>query len=132
MLQWKKKRLATLSPVFPVSLVTPPSVETSELETGMSLFFTLTLSSFIQSPGPVEQHLLEYSLEFSHCPHFLNMSFCFVLFCPTHGLWKFPGQGLNLHSSCDLHHSCSNNWIFNPLRQVRDQSCAATETMPDS
>ena len=24
------------------------------------------------------------------------------------GIWEFPGHGLNLSCSCDLHHSCSN------------------------
>ena len=28
------------------------------------------------------------------------------LFCRAHGIWKFPGQGLNL--SCNTHHSCGN------------------------
>ena len=23
-------------------------------------------------------------------------------------MWKFPGQGLNLHFGCSLHHSCGN------------------------
>lgn len=30
----------TLSPVYPISVVTPPSVEASESETSMSFFFT--------------------------------------------------------------------------------------------
>ena len=33
----------------------------------------------------------------------------------THGMWKFPGQGLNLSSSCDLCHSRSSGTSFHPL-----------------
>ena len=56
----------------------------------------------------------------------------------THGIWKFPGQELNLSLSCDLCHSCSNapsltqrdgtsasketRWILNPLCH-RGKSC---------
>ena len=32
----------------------------------------------------------------------------FLFFSCTCGIWKFPGQGLNLNCSCDLHQSCSN------------------------
>ena len=45
--------------------------------------------------------------------------FCFVLYDLTHGIWKFPGQGLNLSCTCDLHHSCSNAGSFNPLLWAR-------------
>ena len=36
---------------------------------------------------------------------------CFVLgvfFSYTHGIWKFPDQGLNLSQGCNLHHSRHN------------------------
>ena len=36
----------------------------------------------------------------------------FFFFCHTHGIWKFPGQGLNLSCSCDLCHICSNAGSF--------------------
>ena len=29
-------------------------------------------------------------------------------FCHPRGMWKFPGQGLNLSHSCSLHYSCGN------------------------
>ena len=47
------------------------------------------------------QHLL--SLVF-----FFFFFFVFFFFGYTHGIWKFPGQGLNLNQRYDLCHSCSN------------------------
>ena len=45
----------------------------------------------------------------------------------THGISKFPGQGLNLrHSRCDLHCSCSNAQSFNPPFWTRDQIHTST------
>ena len=41
------------------------------------------------------------------------------------GIWKFPGQGLNLSYSCNLHRSCGNAASFNPLRWARDQTCTS-------
>ena len=44
----------------------------------------------------------------------------------THGIWKFPGQGVNVNPSCDLCHSCGNARSFNPLRRAEDQTHAST------
>ena len=47
----------------------------------------------------------------------------------TCGIWKFPGQGLNL-LSCNLHCSCGNAEPFNPLHHAEDQThtFAVTQT----
>ena len=37
----------------------------------------------------------------------------FIIF--SHGMWKFPGQGSNLHHGNDLSHSSDNAGILNPL-----------------
>ena len=47
--------------------------------------------------------------------------FCFVLNGHTCGIWKFPGQRVNLSCSWDPHHSCGNAGCFNPLRRVGDE-----------
>ena len=47
---------------------------------------------------------------------------------PHHGIWKFPGQGLNLSHSSNLCCSCSNTRFFNPLSWARDQTQASTAT----
>ena len=46
----------------------------------------------------------------------------------TRGLWKFPGQGLNPSSSCDLCHQCDNIRSLNPLRQAEDGTGASAAT----
>ena len=48
----------------------------------------LTCSWLLPLPG-----LFLFFFFFSHC---------------IHGKWKFPGQGSNLHRSCNLHYSCGN------------------------
>ena len=56
-----------------------------------------------------------------------NKAECFVLFCfvlfngHTCGIWKFPGQGLNLCLGSDLSHG---NWILNPLCHSRTTNMA--------
>ena len=52
---------------------------------------------------------------------------CYVMLCYGHpcSIWKVSGQGLNrlnLSHSCDLCHSCSNTWCFNPLCWARDST----------
>ena len=49
--------------------------------------------------------------------------FALFLFFYSHtdGIWKLPGQGLNLS------HSCGNNRSFNPLCPARDQTWAYVE-----
>lgn len=41
--------------------------------------------------------------------------FLFLFYDCTHGIQKFPGQGLNLSHSCDLYHSCGNIRSFSPM-----------------
>ena len=53
---------------------------------------------------------------------FLSFFLFFLWLHPFYGIWKFPGQGLNLS------HGCGNVRSFNPLCQDRDWSCASTET----
>ena len=49
--------------------------------------------------------------------------FSFILFYGhTHSTWKFPGEELNLS------HSCDNVRYFNPLHQVKDQTCTTAAT----
>ena len=38
----------------------------------------------------------------------------------AHTTWKFPGQGLNLSHSCNLHCSCGTSGSLNPLCSARD------------
>ena len=38
----------------------------------------------------------------------ITLYFIYSILADTHGMWKFPGQGLNPSCSCDLHYSCSN------------------------
>ena len=45
---------------------------------------------------------------FSQVQLLIPSLFFFFLFWCTHIIWKFPGQGLNLSHSCDLHRSCGN------------------------
>ena len=47
-------------------------------------------------------------------PLFFFFFFFFPYGC-SYGIWKFPGQGLNLSHSCKLYHRCSNTRSFNPL-----------------
>ena len=53
-------------------------------------------------------------------------SFFFSFFSPTHGIWKFLAQALNLSCSVDLllhragdrtsgNPSCCSSWILNPM-----------------
>ena len=46
----------------------------------------------------------------------------------TRGIWKFPGQGLNLSHSYSLCCSCDNAGSFYPLYQARDQTPAPQQT----
>ena len=62
-----------------------------------------------------------------HFGFFLSFSIPFslslfpsFLAAPRH--MKFPGQGLDLSHSCDLHHGCGNNRSFNPLCWPGDQT----------
>ena len=50
------------------------------------------------------------------CYFLLVLGFWFGFFFNgrNHGIWNFPGQGLNSSLSCDLCHSCSNTVSFNP------------------
>ena len=41
------------------------------------------------------------------------------------GMWKFPGQGLNLSHNCDLE---GNTGSFNPLSPARDGTCPSAVT----
>ena len=63
---------------------------------------------------------------------------------PTHGIWKFLGQGSSWSCSCwpnttatatwdlshirDLHHSSGQHWILNLLSEARDQTCILRDT----
>ena len=47
-------------------------------------------------------------------------SFLSFLFC-THGIWKFPGQGLNPSCSCDLHCSCCITGSFSHHPRPRNE-----------
>ena len=62
--------------------------------------------------------------------YFIFYFYLFVYFGHTHGIWKFPGQGLYLSHSCNLCHSCGSARFFNPLCQAVDWTCtsAATQT----
>ena len=67
----------------------------------------------------------ESSLFFS----FFFLSFFFFFFVAlTCGIWRFPGQRLNLSSSWELCCSSSNARSFNPLHQARDQTHASAVT----
>ena len=44
--------------------------------------------------------------------------FFFFFYGHTCSTWKFPGQGLNLSHSCNLHCSCGNTASFNTLHRV--------------
>ena len=59
---------------------------------------------------------------------FLYVSIYFFI-CHTHGIWKFPGQGLNLSCSFDLLLSCGNAGCFNPLHQAGYWTCASAVTL---
>uniref|UniRef100_A0A8D1PF60 RRM domain-containing protein n=1 Tax=Sus scrofa TaxID=9823 RepID=A0A8D1PF60_PIG len=53
--------------------------------------------------------------------------FYFVLiYGSSHGIWKVPGQGLNLSHRCHLPHTCSNAGSFNPLCWARGQTYASS------
>ena len=52
----------------------------------------------------------------------------FYFYGHIQGIWKFPGQGLNLSHSCDLSWSYSNAGSFNTLCWARDWTCTSTAT----
>ena len=64
---------------------------------------------------------------FPEQPHPLEKFFLF-LYGSTHGIWKSPGQELNLSHSYDLHHSCGNAGSFNPLYWAGDRTQASVAT----
>ena len=49
--------------------------------------------------------------------------FFFSSFLATSQHMEFLAQKSDLICSCNLHHSSSNTWSFNPLRQARDWTC---------
>lgn len=76
---------------------------------------------------------------FPFCCHFCFLFCCSILFhsilCICYGhtcrIWKFVGQGLNLSSSCDLHHSAATLDLFNLWLWAWDGTGAITETTLD-
>ena len=69
------------------------------------------------------------SLTFLITTNKIAMSILFFFFNGhTHGIWKFPGQGLNLSHSYNQCHSCSNARSFNPSCWSRDQTHASGAT----
>ena len=46
----------------------------------------------------------------------------------TYGIWKFPGQGLNLSHGYDLSWRCSNAGSFNPQLWAGDQTYTSVAT----
>ena len=42
----------------------------------------------------------------------------FIFMAYAFGIWKFPGQRLNLSCSCNLCCTCGNTGFFNPLHQA--------------
>ena len=66
-----------------------------------------------------KRHMLQkqdWSFSGASCSAFVNMAFrlflCGFSFGHTHGIWQFPGQGLNLSCCCDPHQTCGK---VNPL-----------------
>ena len=53
---------------------------------------------------------------------------CVCVYGRTHGIWKFPGQGLNPNCSHDLHHSCGSTRSFNPLCLSEGQTAISAAT----
>ena len=47
----------------------------------------------------------------------------------THGVWKFPGQGLNPSHICDFRCPCGNTGYFNPLYQAGNWTHTSTATL---
>ena len=43
----------------------------------------------------------------------------------AYSMWKFPGQGLNLSHSYNLHRSCGNTRSFKPPHWAGDRTCAS-------
>ena len=43
-------------------------------------------------------------------------------------IWKFPGEGLNVKHSCDLHYICRNTGSFTTLWWARDWICTSAAT----
>ena len=55
-------------------------------------------------------------------PSFYPLHFFFFLNVAIPGIWKFPGQGLNLSNAC------ANPRSFNPLHQAWDSACSSAVT----
>ena len=53
--------------------------------------------------------------------HFIFM-YLFNFQCCTHGMWKFPGQGLNWSNSCWPTPQPQQCGILSPLSEARDQT----------
>ena len=56
------------------------------------------------------------------------MSSFMYLFGCTHGIWKFPGQRLNLGHSCELRCSCGHAGSLTPCDRCGNQTHASTAT----
>ena len=72
----------------------------------VSGFFHLASCLQVQSQGSLEEDFVPF--------FFLNGC--------THGIWKFPGQGLNPSHSFDLCHNCGNAVSPNPGCQAGSQT----------
>ena len=57
---------------------------------------------------------------------FFFFFFFFFFNAHIHGVWKFPGQWLNLSYMCKLGCSCSSAGSFNPMHQVGSWTCIST------
>ena len=62
------------------------------------------------------------------CKIFFLGLFLFLFNSCIHGIWKFPGQGLNPSLTCDLRCSCSTAGCFNLVCWASDQTLASTVT----
>ena len=64
--------------------------------------------------------LLIISLKIA-APRFVNCGGMCVYVCVFHGMWKFPGQGLNLSLGC------GSTGSFNPPHQAGDRTLNSVE-----
>ena len=64
--------------------------------------------SFFNLGGKNTSLVLDYYVQLKRMNFYLNLKKFFSFFRRTCGLWKFPGQELNLSHICDLCHSWGN------------------------
>ena len=81
----------------------------------------LTAVHFLKEHSPVmTKKKKRERVNVTECNHILihPTFFFFFSFHTPQGRWKFPGQGLNLSHSCNLHDSCSNAGPLTPCATV--------------